>query len=110
MASWLETPDEAQARAWWTQDFNIACNAGVIIDVDSGIADAIWAERMAKIWGLPPTFTVHTGGRDAFGVQFHFKGDAPGQQGPYENINGCRGEVRTLQGNQYGLFPWLNSS
>jgi Bifunctional DNA primase/polymerase, N-terminal len=97
--------DEAQVRKWWSQypDANIACNAGVLVDVDEGINNVTEAQNIAKLWGLPPTFTVHTGGRPEFGVHFHFTGTAP-NQGPFV-ANGCRGEIRNLAGNYYGMAP-----
>ncbi len=97
------TDNVAQVRRWWAQNanYNIGTNAGVVVDIDSGVNSLEEALNVAKIWGLPPTLTIRTGRRSSYGVQFHFLGDGP--QGGFD-LNGCHGEVRCLKGNQYGMF------
>jgi hypothetical protein len=99
------TTDDAKIRAWWSQnpDFNIGCNAGVIVDIDAGVESLEQVERVAKIWGLPPTLTVRTGRRPGYGAQLHFAGDAT-RQGPFES-QGCSGEIRVASRNYYGMAP-----
>jgi hypothetical protein len=98
------TSDELQIRKWWAQNpaFNIGCNAGVIVDVDSGVDSLEQAQNIAKIWSLPSTLLVRTGRRPGFGVQFHFTGDV-NSQGPFQ-ANGCSGEIRVLSRNYYGMW------
>lgn len=98
------TRDMARVRQFWTKNphFNIACNAGVIFDVDSlNSLEAVLA--FAKRIGLPDTLTVHSGRRDGhYGAQLHFTGQSV-HNGPYER-DGIRGEVRNLARNLYGLW------
>jgi hypothetical protein len=97
------TSDIAQVNRWWKQNpnFNIGTNAGTIVDIDSGLENLQQALNVAKLWGFPSTLAIRTGRRSSYGIQFHFLGDGP--QGGFE-LNGCRGEVRCLRGNQYGMF------
>lgn len=98
------TRNEGVARAMWAKcpDGNIACNAGVVFDIDNQktIEDAL---AFARKCGVPDTLGVHTGRRDGnYGLQLHFTGDAL-HSGPYE-IDGVRGEIRGMARNLYGFW------
>jgi len=98
------TRNEGIARAMWAKypDANIACNAGVDLDIDKGISSIEEARNFAALLGLPPTLAVRTGREPGFGAQFHFTGEAP-RSGPFER-NGVSGEVRSISSNLYGLW------
>lgn len=98
------TRNEGIARAMWAKwpDANIACNAGVVFDIDNQktLEDAL---AFARKCGVPDTLGVHTGRRDGhYGLQLHFAGDTL-RSGPYE-INGVRGEIRGMARNLYGFW------
>jgi hypothetical protein len=99
--------DEAQVRAWWTKwpDANVAigCRKSnrAVLDVDHGLH----SEEEARAWiarvGLPRTFTVRTGRRPEFGLQFHFEGTLP-DVGEFE-LEGCSGQIKSEGG--YVMLP-----
>ncbi|HET9741749.1 MAG TPA: bifunctional DNA primase/polymerase [Terriglobales bacterium] len=99
--------DEAQVRAWWKQwpDANVAigCRKSnrTVLDVDHGLSN----EEDARAWiakvGLPRTFTVRTGRRPEFGLQFHFEGTRSGV-GEFQ-LEGCSGQVKSEDG--YVMMP-----
>jgi hypothetical protein len=99
------TNDEAQIRKWWSQwpDANIGCKAGVIVDIDAGVNSSQEVQNVMKLWGLPPTLAVRSGGRPGYRVHLYFTGLT--MQGNYTNRNGCRGEIRCDTGNLYVVGP-----
>ncbi len=92
------TRDRAQVEAWWQQNpaFNPAISLRLsgltVLDADTGLATGDEATAWASRNGLPPTFTVRTGRRDAFGIQFYFNGISRNK--PYKH-DGVSGEVRS---------------
>jgi hypothetical protein len=95
------TRDPAQVFKWWS--LKPTCNIGVcdgtIVDCDSGLTNLQEARNFGLLNRFPPTLTIRTGRRDAFGVQFHFTGQSV--SGLYR-ANNVTGEVRS--GNLYGLW------
>jgi hypothetical protein len=97
------TRDLAQISRWWTKNpfYNIACNAGVILDIDS-LATLEEVLAFAKRLGCPETLVLRSGRRNNYGAQLHFTGEAQ-CNGPFE-CDGVTGEVRNLSKNLYGLW------
>ena len=97
------THDEVIVRRWWSQnpDYNPGVTGGTIVDCDHGLNSNEEAQTFSQLNHFPATLAVRTGRRDAYGVQFHFAGQAS-RSGPYE-VNGVSGEVRA--GNLYGMAP-----
>ncbi len=95
------TRDPAQVFEWWSlkPSCNIGVTGGTIVDCDSGLANLQEAKNFVLLNRFPPTLTIRTGRRDAFGVQFHFTGQSV--SGLYR-ANNVTGEVRS--GNLYGLW------
>jgi Bifunctional DNA primase/polymerase, N-terminal/AAA domain/Primase C terminal 1 (PriCT-1) len=103
----IASGDPEQVRAWWAQwpDANVAigCRKSnrCVLDVDHGLN----SEKEARAWiarvGLPPTFTVRTGRRPEFGLQFHFEGVLP-DMGEFQ-LDGCSGQIKSEGG--YVMMP-----
>jgi hypothetical protein len=75
--------DEARIRAWWAKwpDANVAISTKpsglTIVDCDHGNQSAADFQSWRAGAGLPQTYTVRTGRRDAFGVQMYYS--TPGE-------------------------------
>jgi len=95
------TLDAAQVREWWTSNPN--CNVGIscghsglcVLDADHGLQSEedfiAWRDRN----GLPVTYAVRSGRRDAFGVQSYYLGNLP--DGRFE-LDGVRGDIKSAGG------------
>jgi hypothetical protein len=75
------TLDEAKVREWWARwpNANVGIATGAsglcVLDIDHGIHDSADALRVMDRAGLPHgTYTVRTGRRDSYGLQFYFAG------------------------------------
>ena len=71
--------DEAQIRLWWDKwpEANVAIATGAsgltVLDCDHGLADEADYVNWVGEFGLDNTYTVRTGGRDAYRVQLYYK-------------------------------------
>jgi len=92
------TKDETVIRVWWAKEPNanpaIALGPSdlTVLDADEGLIDQNVAREWFKNLQLPATFTVRTGRRTSFGIQFYFAGLSDNH--PYRHL-GVQGEVRS---------------
>jgi hypothetical protein len=95
------TKNRDQVIRWWTKNpnYNPAIGLGLsgehgltVLDCDEGLATIEAARAWYRELLLPSTFTVRTGRRNSFGVQFYFSGTTPKK--PYE-YKGVSGEIRS---------------
>ncbi len=90
------TLDETQVREWWTRtpDANVAIATGpsglLVVDVDHGLEkDSIWPDWLGDAF----TYTVRTGRRPEFGLQFYFQSDGSRSSSGWAK-DGLSGDIR----------------
>lgn len=94
---------------WWkiNPELNFGINCGdsgiAVSDIDTGLNSLEEFQAWFKASGLPPTYTVRTGRRNAFGVHMYWKGTMPSSGSKKWSLNGCTGEVKSVGGYVVGV-------
>jgi len=101
--------DPAVIAAWWKRnpEFNFGINCGdsgiAVSDIDAGLNSLEEFEAWFVASGLPQTYTVRTGRRNAFGVHMYWKGTMPSSGSKKWSLNGCTGEIKSVGGYVVGV-------